>query len=78
MATLQSASQSSRVVHRRRRAQPAPDQTCDTAVSELPSELHPLVIQYAANLREGTEIRSALSTAMSPRWTVDNVARRLI
>lgn len=66
----------------RRRARPTLDQACDVALAELPIELRPLAIQYADNIRQGQEIRSALSTAMTRagyRWhQVDAVVRPLL
>lgn len=55
----------------RRRARPTLDAAIDTALAELPVELRPLAIQYVDNIRQGQEIRMALSTALTRtgcRW----------
>jgi hypothetical protein len=66
-------------VVRRRRA--TLDQVWATVLSDLPPALHPLVIRYVENMREGQEIRSELSTALTQnhlRWTdVDKIGRML-
>jgi hypothetical protein len=59
MATVTSRHRSRRVV--RRRAQAALDRSYDAVLAELPVEVRPLVRAYANNLRQGMEIRSALS-----------------
>jgi hypothetical protein len=66
----------------RRRAQPTLDRAYEIVLAEMPVELRPLIIRYVDNMREGIEIRSALTTAMTRanlRWTtVDQVARSLL
>lgn len=88
MATVRTSPTTRRVV--RRRARPAVDRESrelslselPPALSELPAELHLLVVRYADNLREGQEIRSALCTEMTRCgvrwWTVNNVAHKLV
>jgi hypothetical protein len=53
----------------------------DIALAGLPPELHPLVIEYVDNLRDGDKIRGALTMAMIGtgfKWRdVDAVARDL-
>ena len=77
MSTVQSGPRR-RVV---RRARPTLDVAWDTALSELPPEIRPMVRRYAENMRDGQEIRSALSSQMTRHglkwWTVDNIARDL-
>jgi hypothetical protein len=64
-----------------RRARPALDQAYDVALSGLPPEVRPLVIRYLDNLREGWEVRSELSTAMTRagiRWAdIDRATQAL-
>jgi hypothetical protein len=66
----------------RRRAQPTLDRAYEIVLAEMPVELSPLIIRYVDNMREGIEIRSTLTTAMTRanlRWTtVDQVARSLL
>jgi hypothetical protein len=65
-----------------RRARPALDQAWDTALSSLPPEMRPLVRRYVENLKDGLEIRLALSAEMTRanlRWhQVDSVIRPLM
>lgn len=65
----------------RRRARPTVDLAYETALTELPPELRPLVIQYAENMRQGQEIRSSLSRAMTRHgfrwWQIEKAARSL-
>jgi hypothetical protein len=51
----------------RRRAQPTLDRAYEIVLAEMPVELRPLIIRYVDNMREGIEIRSALTTAMTER-----------
>jgi hypothetical protein len=79
MATVQPRSPGRRVV---RRPRAALDAAIDVALAELPAELRPLAIQYADNIRQGQEIRSALSTVLTRnhlRWRdVDQAVRPLV
>ena len=78
--TVQRPGSGRRVV--RRRARPALDQAIDTALADLPPAIRPLVIRYADNMRQGQEIRSALSSEMTSlglRWRdIDSVASALL
>jgi len=77
--TVRPAGSGRRVV--RRPARPAIDQARDTALAELPVELHQLVRAYADSMRDGMQIRLELSTALTQNglrwWQVDRVARQL-
>jgi hypothetical protein len=54
------------------RRTPTPDdQAWDTALSEVPPALRPLARKYVENMKDGLEIRLALSTEMTRagyRW----------
>jgi uncharacterized sporulation protein YeaH/YhbH (DUF444 family) len=70
-----------RKVTRSRVRRGALDRAYDRALQELPAELQPMVISYAANMAEGQRLRSELSTMMTRhrvRWfDVDQAASRL-
>jgi hypothetical protein len=78
-STVRPAGSGRRVVRRKR---PALDSAYDVALCGLPVELRPLVRRYVENMRQGQEIRSELSTAMSAcglRWRdVDRAACQLL
>ena len=81
MATASITVPSRRIV--RRRARPTFAQAYDIALAELPIEIRPLVIRYIDNMREGQEIRLALSTDMTRiggvRWyDIDGAVRSLL
>jgi hypothetical protein len=65
-----------------RRPRPAIDEAWATALSDLPPALRPLVRQYVENMRQGHEIRLALSTELTRahlRWhQLDSVIRPLL
>ena len=68
-STVQSARTPRRVV--RRRAGPAPDLAWETALSDIPPELQPVVREYIETTRAAYEARLSLSsglTAHGLRW----------
>ena len=67
---------------RRTTRRSALDKAYDIALADIPPEIRPLLAAYAENMRQGQEIRSALSNAMARsggvKWlTVDAAAREL-
>jgi hypothetical protein len=79
METVNSTVRPRRVV--RRRAQPTLDRAWDTLLCDLPPGVRPYVRAYIENIRDGQEIRSQLSSALTTaglRWyDVDNIAHKL-